>query len=49
MARIGEIRYSWEATVEAIRNYYMFLISMYMDESMLGEPPENGWESIPNG
>ncbi|KAI0590051.1 hypothetical protein TUN199_02775 [Pyrenophora tritici-repentis] len=49
MAIISEISYLRDALVNAIRFYYHFLVSMYMDESMIDEPPENGWETIPNG
>jgi hypothetical protein len=47
MPRIEDISYSREATVAAIRNYYHFLVSMYLDPSDVQEPPESGWPSIP--
>ncbi|KAH8731597.1 hypothetical protein GQ44DRAFT_671597 [Phaeosphaeriaceae sp. PMI808] len=39
--------YSREATIAAVRDYYQFLTSMYLDEAKVLEPPEGGWPSIP--
>jgi hypothetical protein len=47
MPTITDISYSREATVAAVRDYYRFLVSMYLDESSMQEPPEGGWPSIP--
>jgi hypothetical protein len=47
MPLVSDISYSRQATVAAIRDYYRFLVSMYLDESNVQEPPENGWPSIP--
>jgi hypothetical protein len=47
MPSVSDISYSRDATVAAIRDYYRFLVSMYLDESNLLEPPEGGWPSIP--
>ncbi|PVH94910.1 hypothetical protein DM02DRAFT_618281 [Periconia macrospinosa] len=47
MVSIHDLSYSREATVAAIRDYYRFLVSMYMDESNVLEPPAGGWPSIP--
>jgi hypothetical protein len=50
MSPVSEIGYSRNATVEAVRDYYQFLTSMYLDNSDIMEPPEGGWPSIsPNG
>lgn len=47
MPSVSDISYSREATVAVIRDYYRFLVSMYLDESNLLEPPKGGWPSIP--
>lgn len=46
MPPISEITYSRDATVQAFRCYYQFLVAMYMDESNIAEPPEDGWGTI---
>lgn len=46
MPRVNEITYSRDATVQASRDYFQFLVSMYMDESEIYEPPQNGWHEI---
>ncbi|PIA88777.1 hypothetical protein CB0940_07717 [Cercospora beticola] len=38
--------YSREDTVEAFRDYYNFLTTMYMDQARIIEPPEDGWPEI---
>lgn len=48
MPTVSDISYSREATVTAIRDYYRFLVSMYLDESNVLEPPVGGWPSIPS-
>ncbi|KAF2421786.1 hypothetical protein EJ08DRAFT_701898 [Tothia fuscella] len=49
MPELDEISYSREACVAAIRDYYSFLATMYMDKSTIIEPPEQGWPSIAAG
>ena len=46
MPELDEIRYSREECVAAIRDYYHFLTSLYLDESNIAEPPAEGWPSI---
>ncbi|KAH8585561.1 hypothetical protein B0O99DRAFT_646641, partial [Bisporella sp. PMI_857] len=46
MSEDGELSYSQEEAILAIRDYYRFLVSLYLDESHVIEPPENGWPSI---
>ena len=46
MPRVNEITYSRDATVQAFRDYVQFLVSMYMDESEIYQPPQNGWHEI---
>ncbi|USP81890.1 hypothetical protein yc1106_09164 [Curvularia clavata] len=45
----NDYEYSREEAITVIRDYYQFLCTMYMDESMIQEPPEGGWTSIPDG
>jgi hypothetical protein len=40
------ITYSRDACIAAIRDYYHFLASFYLDESFIIEPPADGWPSI---
>ncbi|KAF2271512.1 uncharacterized protein EI97DRAFT_504918 [Westerdykella ornata] len=46
MPDLSEIDYSEDATVAAFRDYYRFLTMMYLDESLIQEPPEGGWPHI---
>ena len=46
MPELGDISYSRDVTVRAFRDYYRFLIELYMDDSNIIEPPEEGWPSI---
>lgn len=46
MPSLSEIKYSREACVAAVRDYYGFLTKMYLNESDVIEPPEGGWPSI---
>jgi hypothetical protein len=46
MPRVSEITYSRDATVQAFRDYFQFLVSMYVDESDIHEPPQDGWHEI---
>ncbi|KAL2135018.1 hypothetical protein VTI74DRAFT_10055 [Chaetomium olivicolor] len=43
MPWLNEVSYSRDATVKAIREYYGFLVKMYLKESYILEPPEGGW------
>lgn len=47
MPSVSDISYSRERTIAAIRDYYRFLVSMYLDEADMLEPPEGGWPFIP--
>ncbi|PPJ51431.1 hypothetical protein CBER1_09357 [Cercospora berteroae] len=38
--------YSREDTIEAFRDYYKCLTTMYMDPARIEEPPEDGWPEI---
>ncbi|KAJ4379456.1 hypothetical protein N0V86_005502 [Didymella sp. IMI 355093] len=46
MPCVSEITYSRDATVQAFRDYFEFLVAMYVDESHIIEPPEDGWDTI---
>jgi hypothetical protein len=46
MPKLSEVRYSREATVSAVSEYYEFLASMYLDESDIHRPPDGGWPEI---
>lgn len=46
MPKLSEISYSHEACVAAVRDYYRFLVQLYLDESAVVEPPEDGWLEI---
>ncbi|PQE14101.1 Alpha beta hydrolase fold protein [Rutstroemia sp. NJR-2017a BVV2] len=35
-----------EATINAFRDYYRFLVSLYMDDAEIIEPPEGGWPTV---
>lgn len=48
MPCLEDITYSREATVAAIRDYYQFLVKLYLDESSILYPPEGGWPEIKN-
>ncbi|KAK4506098.1 hypothetical protein PRZ48_004063 [Zasmidium cellare] len=43
---LSRITYSREETIAAFRDYYEFLQSMYLDESRILIPPEDGWPEI---
>jgi hypothetical protein len=47
MPGLEGISYSRDATVAAFRDYYSFLVSMYLDTSAVQEPPKGGWPTIP--
>ncbi|KJZ69354.1 hypothetical protein HIM_11255 [Hirsutella minnesotensis 3608] len=46
MPWLSEVRYSRNACIAAIRDYYAFLAKMYVDESAIVEPPDGGWPGI---
>jgi len=46
MPELSDISYSHGVTVAAFRDYYRFLVTMYLDESAVIEPPEGGWPTI---
>jgi hypothetical protein len=50
MPSVSEIIYSRDATVQAVRDYFRFLVAMYMNESEIIEPSGNEWDTIsPDG
>jgi hypothetical protein len=42
MPSLSEISYSRDNFIAAVRDYYTFLVKMYLDESQITEPPEGG-------
>jgi hypothetical protein len=46
MPWLSEITYSREETITAVRDYYIFLTKLYLNETEVIEPPEDGWPSI---
>jgi hypothetical protein len=46
MPWLEDIFYDRDETITAVRVYYRFLTDMYMDESLIKEPPEGGWPNI---
>ncbi|GAB1317775.1 Alpha beta hydrolase fold protein [Madurella fahalii] len=46
MPWLSEVRYSREATVAAVIDYFEFLAKMYIKESDILRPPEGGWPEI---
>lgn len=42
MSMLEDISYSREASIAAVRDYYHFLTRMYMEESVVVEPPKGG-------
>jgi hypothetical protein len=42
----SQILYSRDAVVAAVRDYYRFLVDMYLPESLVLYPPNGGWPSI---
>lgn len=46
MAEIDDIEYSRDECISVVRDYYAFLTSMYLDDSVVVEPPEGGWPEI---
>jgi hypothetical protein len=41
-----DITFSREATVAAFTDYYAFLSAMYLDSTVIQEPPQGGWPDI---
>ncbi|KAF2162371.1 hypothetical protein M409DRAFT_58465 [Zasmidium cellare ATCC 36951] len=46
MPALGEISYSRQACIDAVRDYYKFLILLHLPGHYLVEPPEAGWPHI---
>lgn len=46
MPLLNEISYSRDAVVAAVRDYYGFLVDMYLPESQVLQAPDGGWPSI---
>ncbi|EFY86354.1 hypothetical protein MAC_07575 [Metarhizium acridum CQMa 102] len=46
MIPLSEVTYSRDTTVAAVRDYYIFLTRMYLDKTLIKEPPKGGWPSI---
>ncbi len=46
MPWLRDVRYSREETIAAVRDYYRFLVQMYMPAAYIIEPPPEGWPSI---
>lgn len=46
MPTLNEITYSREATIAAVRDFYQFLVDMFLPEDFINEPPSEGWPSV---
>ncbi|OPB40094.1 hypothetical protein A0O28_0001730 [Trichoderma guizhouense] len=46
MPSLSEISYNRDECISAVREYYNFLVGMYLDEAEVVEPPPGGWPSI---
>lgn len=46
MPELGNITYSRDECIAAIRDYYTFLTKMYLKESDVIEPPKEGWPQV---
>ncbi|KAF2972684.1 hypothetical protein GQX73_g872 [Xylaria multiplex] len=46
MPFLDEISYSRDGTIAAVRDYYQFITKMYLKETDIIEPPEDGWASL---
>ncbi|PGH21318.1 hypothetical protein AJ80_03369 [Polytolypa hystricis UAMH7299] len=46
MPPLSELTYSHDACIAAFHDCYSFLANMYLDESVVIEPPEGGWPNI---
>lgn len=46
MPELEALGYSRDATVLAFRDYYQFIVDIYLDDVEIIEPPEEGWPSF---
>lgn len=46
MPSLEEVTCNREECIAAVRDYYHFLTKLYLDESDIEEPPEDGWPNI---
>lgn len=46
MPLLNKISYSRDATVAAVRDYYGFLVDMYLPKSQVLQAPDGGWPTI---
>jgi hypothetical protein len=46
MSSLKDITYSQDGSVAAVRDYYRFLVKIYLDSECVHEPPEGGWPDI---
>lgn len=46
MPHLADVRFSREATVSAVRDYYQYIIKLYLPDSVIVEPPEGGWPEV---
>ena len=42
MLEVGNIAYSREVTISAVRYYHQFLVELYLDDSGTTQPPKGG-------
>jgi hypothetical protein len=41
-----DLVYSCDECIAAMRNFYGFMATMFMDHAYIVEPPQGGWPSI---
>lgn len=46
MPSLEDVTYDREECIAAVRDYYHFLTKLYLDESDIEEPPEDGWPNV---
>jgi hypothetical protein len=46
MPSLSEISYSRDVSIAAVRDYYNFIVKMYVEESEVIYLPEGGWPHI---
>lgn len=46
MPSLEDVTYNREECIAAVRDYYHFLTKLYLDESDIEEPPEDGWPNV---
>ncbi|CAO2658389.1 Nn.00g061120.m01.CDS01 [Neocucurbitaria sp. VM-36] len=46
MPTFEDIVYSRKGCIDAVRRYYKFLVTFYLDDSLITEPPVGGWPSV---